>query len=488
MSTIVSNNGRNVNYLDIVPDPIPPVSDDKAAKDTRQSMNDFLLAQGTHDEGNAQCVYHMYNGKFARNEAIGWARYNGKYYEAGGAAEAALGRAIVATLKARVNAALDSGDADKHKDIFKKCIPNASAVNSIKDILGDIAYVPVSAFDTDPDSINTDNGVVNLRTGKITPHSPEQRFTHCTTVGYNPNADYSEWVKWLTGTVGSKEITDWLQVAVGYTLTGHTNEEILFYLFGPPRSGKGTFTEVLMAILGKPLSSEVGFATFTAERGGDDQNFDLAPLRSCRFVAASESKAHERLDDAKVKRITGGNEIWCAFKHKTHFGYKPQYKIWLSSNNPVNADPDDDAVWGRIRVIEFPHSHLGKEDKALKYKMMSKSMKEAVLAWAITGAMKWYKLGAKGLSELQSSKRLKNEQREELDHVQKWLDEYVEESPGTYLVNQMAYASYETWCRENGVTAKKLTGFTQALKKKGIQTDERKIEGRKTRGFVGIRL
>lgn len=112
---------------------------------------------------------------------------------------------------------------------------------------------------------------------------------------------------------------DWLQMAVGYSLTGHTREEVLFYLYGPPRSGKGTLTEMILALLGSPLAKEVNFATFTAQRSGDSQNFDLAPLKPCRTVLASESNAYERFNKAKVKMLTGGNEVYCAFKHQTHF-------------------------------------------------------------------------------------------------------------------------------------------------------------------------
>lgn len=162
--------------------------------------------------------------------------------------------------------------------------------------------------------------MLDLRTGELSPHTPAQRFTHCTTVEYIPQSDTSALRSWLAGAVaGGMETVDWLQMAVGYSLTGHTREEVLFYLYGPPRSGKGTLTEMILALLGSPLAKEVNFATFTAQRSGDSQNFDLAPLKPCRTVLASESNAYERFNKAKVKMLTGGNEVYCAFKHQTHF-------------------------------------------------------------------------------------------------------------------------------------------------------------------------
>jgi hypothetical protein len=60
-----------------------------------------------------------------------------------------------------------------------------------------------------------------------------------------------------------------------------------------------------------------------------------------------------------------------AFKHKDFFEYKPQFKILLTSNHQIKGDVNDDAFWGRLRIIEFPHSFLGREDKTLKARMQS---------------------------------------------------------------------------------------------------------------------
>ena len=271
-------------------------------------------------------------------------------------------------------------------------------------------------------------------------------------------------------------------MAIGYSLTGHTREEVLFYLYGPPRSGKGTITEMLLALLGSPLAKEVNFSTFTAQRTGDSQNFDLAPLKPCRMVLASESNQYERFNEAKVKALTGGNEVYCAFKHRSHFNYRPQFAIWLSSNQPVNADPDDDAVWGRLRIIEFPKSHLGQEDKTLKDRMKSRQTLEGLLNWAIQGAIKWYALGSKGLPELESSAAIKSVQRSELDNVQAWLEECCQIGADHFTPNSKLYPSYRLWCEVNGVEPKKQKGLTQALQRKGF-LPSRTDTTRGTKGF-----
>lgn len=457
--------------------PATPQKNDQKSTSQPPDNDAYLLTKDVYDEGNAQCTRIRYQQSILHSKALGWLYHTGAYWSMS-ESEAAVDRAIIETLIARMSAAVN---AKRDNETIKKFVPSSGHMQGAKTLLRSLVSAEAEHFDCEPDFLNCRNGVVNLRTGVLSPHSSSQRFLHCTTVDYRADANPTPWVNWLVDAVG-KEAADWLQIAAGYGLTGHTREEILFYLFGPSRSGKGTFTETMLALMGTTLAREVDFGTFIATRTGDSQNFDLAPLKPCRFIAASETNTYERFNEAKVKKLTGGNDIYCAFKHRDHFNYRPQFKIWLSSNQPVNADPDDDAVWGRIRVVEFPHSHLGNEDKALKAAMRSESVLQGVLAWAVVGAQLWYELGTNGLPELETSSRVKAAQRAELDNVQTWIDEHCYQGENAFTPNDTLYPNYEQWCKANGVEPKKQKAFSQSLKRKGF-ADDRSAQ---KRGFRGI--
>ncbi len=453
-----------------------------------QALTDFLLSAGMSDEANAQCVNRLYGGRFLHSEALGWLHWTGTHW-ATESAEAALDRAVVATLLRRIEAASQPESFEQHGALRKTCVPNKGRIEGAKHLLSSLVVALPSEFDAEPDLLNCLNGVVDLRTGALLSHEPGQRFMHCTAVAYKPNADQSVWVQWLTETVGSPELAQWLQMAVGYSLTGHTREEILFYLYGPPRAGKGAFTETLLEMLNSPLAREINFSTFTATRTGDVQNFDLAPLKPCRLVAASESNSYERFNEAKVKAMTGGNDIYCAHKHRPLFNYRPQFKVWLSSNQTVNADPDDDAVWGRVRLIEFPNSHLGAEDKRLKERLRSKAVLEGVLAWAVQGAMQWYALGSNGLSEPAGSVTLKAQQRGELDNIEAWRGECTQKiDPSGFSSTSRLYQSYEKWCKSNGVEPKKQKAFSVGMFRKGYRAGRETVGHKQMRVFYGLKL
>jgi putative DNA primase/helicase len=448
----------------------------------------FLLKESPDDEGNAQCVHRLYSASFAYCPAYGWLYYNGRFWEQE-AAEAAVERAIVDTLIRRRLAAVWA----RKDDIVSAARPSARNVMNCKSLFRSLVVVPVSEFDKSPDHINCNNGMLDLRTGELTAHSPSQYFTYCIPVDYDPSVGWEEWEEFLLPVVGGgPEVVNFLQEAVGYTLTGHTREECMIYIHGPARSGKGTFAETTMEMLGrKPMATQVDFNTFTRSRANDANSADLATLKPCRFVAASESGRSQWLNAARIKQLTGGDDVFCALKYRDHFSYRPQYKIWLFSNHPPKVDVTDDAAWYRIRLIEFPHSHAGCEDKLLKERMKGPRMLQQLLAWAVAGAMRWYRRGSLGLLTPQCVKEATQEARDRIDYVQQWIDECVIrlDNSDAYVPNEDLYPNYEAWCEDHGVTPMGSGSLTQALKTKGYLAGEsKKIDGKTHRGCFGIGL
>ena len=436
----------------------------------------FLLTYGADDEGNAETLARLYPGRFLYCDALGWLAYTGTHWETDGA-EARLDRAVVDTLQKRRLAAV----VENQENVVKATKQNAGRIYGCKALLKSKAWASLDSFDADPDLLNAQNGVIDLRTGALRAHTPTDRFTYCTPAAYDPDADGTLWESYLIQNLQSAGYTDldfdallrFVQKAVGYSLSGHTREEVMFFLSGPTRAGKGTFTETILTLLGRPLAAGVQFKSFTAARGGGDQGFDLAPLWPCRFITASESDESEWLNAAQVKTLTGGDEVKCAFKNRDFFEYRPKYKIWLSSNFPVKGDPDDTALWARLRVIRFPNSHEGAEDMALKERMKTPEALRGLLAWAVKGAVMWYENGLGRPEVVMGATR---KARSDLDYVAQWIEECLvrmEPDPATgrryVLANQQIHGSYQKWCTDNGVQARGLTNLKRAMTAKGYE-------------------
>jgi putative DNA primase/helicase len=475
----------NTNTLQQNENPNQSPQNGSGANQQMSASDAFLLLESADDEGNAQCVHQLYGSRLLHCDAYGYTFWN-KHYWCGENAEAKLHSAIVQTLKRRRVVAVNA----ENEAIVRCSKPTARRVKDCKFMFQRLVTVSTSEFDNDPDVLNCHNGVVNLKTGELIAHEPSQRFTYCLPVEYDSNADQTKWRNFLHQVVGGGEdVTEYIQTASGYSATGRTSEECMWYVFGPTRSGKGAFTETMLALFPRPLAVEADFTTFTAQRDGDANNFDLAPLKPARIVIASESRKYQTLNESKIKQLTGGNLIRCAFKHKTHFEYQPQFKIWLVSNYPVNADPDDAPIWHRLRLIEFPKSFAGCEDKTLKQRLRSPENLRGVLAWVLEGSQRWYSLGSQGLKTPPSVIDAVKKQRTALDTVQAWIDECSRQAPDHWNSNAEVRTSYETWCKDNGVEPKGLKSLMMSLRQKGYKIGEQKWYERKNqRGVIGLNI
>lgn len=444
----------------------------------------MLVEHPTHDHGNAEVVEALNKGTFAYCNELGWMRYVETHWDTQNA-EFEVNRAVTRALIRRRMAGVEA----EREDVVKGTVPNEARKNAVKGMYRDIVAVSLAEFDRDPNVLNCANGVIDLRTGQLVTHGPSNRFTYCVQTPFLPAADTSPWVSFLQASVGDYEqIQQWLQMAFGYSITGLTREECLFYVHGPTRSGKGTFAQAALTLLGSPLARGVDFSTFTRARDGDSQNFDLAPLRPARFISASESGRYASLNEAVVKNITGNDPITAAYKHRDQFTYTPQFKIWLSSNHAAKGDVDDDAFWGRLRVIRFPNSHLGREDKRLKWYISSAEVLPGILAWAVEGARQWYE-SSQGLITPYEINAATQQQRVELDHIQQWLDECTSRKAEESVTVPNLYSSYESWCEDNGHTPKKAVAFGRALVAKGFEQCQKRINGGKPqRGYRGLIL
>lgn len=450
-----------------------------------------FLTAGTNDEGNAQCVRARVKNKFLFCEAFGWMRYLRNHW-ASELAESAVELKVAKVLKERRAAAAQSGVDEKLKEsIWKVAKPSNTNIRNCKSLLRPMLAVEVGSFDVSLDELNCPNGVLNLRTGVLSPHNPARRFSYCIPISYDPEADSSVWAQWLLTTTGERpEVVNFLQQAVGYSLTGHTREEKMFYIYGPARGGKGVFTETLIALLGgRPLATEVGMEMFLEKRASSGQGFDLAALKATRLVAASESKESHWLDAPKIKRWTGGNYITCAHKYGRQFTYKPRFKIWLTSNFALQMDADDTAGWARVQVIKFPNSYLGHEDKMLKTTMRSEEVLQGVLRWAVEGAMAWYKTSREGLVAPTIVQEETQRARESLDWVSEWVREDVMITGGDEKLPSFRYFQrYSDWCNERGVKPKSLRSLNKSLRRHGYVTASTWAEGKQQRCWVGATL
>jgi len=442
---------------------------------------------GPHDEGNALAVRRLYGDRIRFTGGFGWMHFTGSHWSTGEIAESAVNRLILevlarrraAAVRAQYEALQSSGKGgedtkSRFELIIERCSPSTSRVNSVRSMLKNYVTCSESEFQNTPGLLNVRNGVIDLRTGALYPSHSAYGFTHVLDIDYESGAWSELWDRFLDETVPD-DVRAYLQMAIGSTFSGDPREESVFMIVGPMRSGKGTLTETLQ-VIGGPIAAEVSIKTFLDRKNANEQNFDLAGLHHARFVHASESGSNDWFDSALLKALSGGNFVRAAFKGRDLFSYRPMYTVWITSNEPPRMKPEDKAAWYRLKVIEFPYSKAGAEDKNLKFELRKPEHLRAVLSWIVEGAVYWY-ANPQGLQTPETVSELTESYREALDYLGQFLEEYFEfsgsaddletlEPQGFTVSADRLFELYKGWFGDNGAPELSKNSLTNRIRQR----------------------
>src|SRR5262249_28322564 len=213
--------------------------------------------------------------------------------------------------------------------------------------------VDPAELDADAWLFNAANGTIDLRTGELREHRRDDLLTRLAPVTYRPGARSALWDSFIARVTGSdEELAAFLARAVGYSLTGHTSEEVLFFAHGPSATGKSSKLEAIRAVLGE-YATTADFETFLKRRGDAGIRNDVARLAGARPVLSIEVDDGKTLAEGLLKLLTGGDTVAARFLYRETFEFQPRFKLWLAANDRPRVNADDAAMWRRIIQIPF---------------------------------------------------------------------------------------------------------------------------------------
>lgn len=337
-----------------------------------------------------------------------------------------------------------------------------------------------SELDKDKYLLGVANGVINLKTGGFIDNAKDKMITKQSGTTYDHGAKCPRWVQFVEEiTNNDKELVEYLQKIVGYSLTGSTKEQILFFLYGHGANGKSVFVNTVQDLLGDYAMQTPVSSIMT--RGKGSVNNDIARLRGATFVATTETEEGSKFNESEVKLLTGGDVITARHLHQEFFQYRPMFKLWISGNHkPVPGDGY--GIWRRLMLIPF-NVRFDKEhqDKELSSKL--KAELPGILNWAIEGCLKWQDEGLSIPKVIQDATK---EYKSEMDRINSWMQECCIENPGDNQCERASdlYQSYKSWAKDTGEWEMNQRIFGTKLTDRGL------VRKRNSRGmaYYGIKL
>lgn len=240
--------------------------------------------------------------------------------------------------------------------------------------------ISVDEMNTKRNYINLKNGMLNLTSFTLHPHSPEYLSTVQIPIDYDPKAAAPKFLDFMKGiTLNDDELIRVHQELMGYWLTVETKAEKAVYYYGRGANGKSVLAAIVTALVGEDNVSSVPLSQF-------NQQFGLEGIVGKSLnIAAENELSGKMLKTESVKSIVSGDNITINVKYRPPIiNYKPFCRLlFLVNNLPDSADVTN-GYFRKLIIIPFKRT-FRQEERNVNLKQELLEELPGILNWAIEG-------------------------------------------------------------------------------------------------------
>jgi P4 family phage/plasmid primase-like protien len=308
-------------------------------------------------------------------------------------------------------------------------------------------------WDQNPFLLGVQNGVIDLQTSQFRKATAADRVTMRVRVPYDPTATCPLWTRTISEIFAptdlltsdeSQELINFVQRAVGYSITGDCREECCFFLWGGGGNGKGTLVNIL-GWLFADYTDDMPYSTLEKSVHGSGIPSDIAKLEGKRFITCAEVNEFT-LNETRLKALTGRDPLTARFLHHEWFTFIPVGKIWIATNNKPKIIGTDDGIWRRIHLIPFLQEFVGRENKQLKDQLRLELA--GILNWVLAGTQLWLR---DGLNQPAIVRAATAKYRLESNPITPFIEKCCVEGANLRLQAAPAFAAYMKFANDSNI-------------------------------------
>jgi putative DNA primase/helicase len=325
---------------------------------------------------------------------------------------------------------------------------SARGINSMIELAQSNPSVLIEHTELDPDPylLNCSNGTVDLHTGKLQQHDPADLCTKQVRVAYNPFAVAPTWDKCLEEWQTDAAVRYYLQTEMGAGTIARPTQNISIH-YGTGANGKSVFFDVIQWVLGEYAA--VPDKSLLVKSAQEQHRTVYADLQGVRLAVAHETAATDKLNEADVKNITGGDLIKARKMRQEAFTFAPTHTMVLVTNYRPRIDGTDEGIWRRIILVPWEVT-IPKEQRDPNLTGRLELEAPGILNWLIKGAVEFAKSGM--LNPPQVITDASAEYRKDQDVVGSFLgDMNAVFGPRERMVTSLFVLAHESWCRDNDI-------------------------------------
>lgn len=449
-----------------------------------------LLPDTLTDRGNAKLFVRLYANDFRHVPGLGWYRWDTTRWQMD-----EDDTVLWAAGDLGENIAANDPRGIYTTDALRKHRRRALSTSGINAMLTQARSAPgmvlnAALLDADPYALCTPAGIVDLHTGLTRTPDPNKDFHSRSTTTAPAPQPTPRWNRFLTDTFGDgpdgTEMISFLQLLLGYSITGDVGGQVMPFLFGAGKNGKSVLLDVLMKILGD--YADAAPPGFLMARPYEGHPTDLAELHGRRVIVCSEVKPGDKFDEARVKLLTGGDRIKARRMRQDFFSFAPTHKLWLLGNHRPEVGTGGFAFWRRMRLIPFERTVSDDRKIDNLADILVAEEGPGILNWLIDGARR-YLNGAKDLTGPDKVRLATTAYAETEDHTGRFFDEACALEPDHRAEQSRLYIAYKAWCQSEGVPPITSRAFAaRARELVGLSSPKEMILSNSRKYYPGIGL
>jgi len=338
--------------------------------------------------------------------------------------------------------------------------------------------VSIASLDADPYLLGVMNGVVNLRTGTLENPSSSLLVTKRANVAFDSNASGKTFEAFLRSVVPDAKEREFLICWLGYVLSGLVTEQYFLFIHGKGANGKSVLAEFIAWLLGDYALRIDTQMLMRQNRNSQAASPDVVNLAGRRLVYCSETTDGQRLDDARVKEMTGGDTLQGRELYaRSPITFSPTHKLLMVGNHTPIVQDDSDGMWRRIKTLLFP-SQFQPGDEGYDPDILAKLKADGpgALNVLLRGFAQFQR---SGIQIPESMTRATQQYRDDQDLFGQWLEDNCELGPDLQVSKGGLYNSYKWWSESCGVRPLSRQRFSRRLTERALLTmpDKRTVKG-----------
>ena len=338
----------------------------------------------------------------------------------------------------------------------------------------------------DSNYINLKNGLFDLETRTLIPHTP-RIFTTCKMpVSYreqeiidkfaedqlHPMPVFDKFMREIT--CGDKQIANIISEMMGYCLCRHTKYERTFFLYGEGFNGKSTVQNLIRAMVGEGNYSALNLSDM-------NKAFNRYQLLNKLVNLSGEIDASELATTEFIKKIASGDLIQAENKFEPSFTFQPFVKLIFNGNNLPKVNDRSNGYFRKISIIPF-NATLDHKTKDVNLIDKMREELDSIFIWALNG---YRRLVVKGdFSSSESVDKALEAYQNENSSVRAFAAEMCVTGMTFSVPKPDLITAYNEWCKLNNHRPVSSNNFGRELTKIGVDTSERGSH----RKYLGIRL